>query len=279
MVGWLSEPAGASEVDAGIAVQFRDGLIWVEVTVEGREEPAQFLLDSGASVSVVDLRMARGLGSAMGRKVRVQSALGEVQGHWPVRIQARVATFRLPAEHLAMDLTKLSQACDRRVDGLIGADFFCGRVLEVDYVRSRLRIREGGECGEERSIPMAMGGSALSVVARVNGGNAERFRVDTGCVSALEWVNRRAQAERGASRRAVAFGERKVSQTLTRLRLGTVERDTVPTGLHRRPMFEGESGLIGNGFLAQFGVVVFDGRAGRLILGSGGENRRDMAGL
>jgi hypothetical protein len=41
----------------------------------------------------------------------------------------------------------------------------------------------------------------------------------------------------------------------------------VPTGLHRKAIFPGESGLLGNGVLAQFGVVTIDAKAGRLILG------------
>jgi hypothetical protein len=54
---------------------------------------------------------------------------------------------------------------------------------------------------------------------------------------------------------------------MTGLRLGNLHLDTVPTGLHRKAIFPGESGLLGNGVLAQFGVETIDAKAGRLILG------------
>ena len=54
---------------------------------------------------------------------------------------------------------------------------------------------------------------------------------------------------------------------MTGLRIGPITLDTVPTGLHRKAIFPGESGLLGNGLLAQFGVVTIDAKAGRLILG------------
>ena len=54
---------------------------------------------------------------------------------------------------------------------------------------------------------------------------------------------------------------------MTGVRIGNHQIDTVPTGLHRKAFFTGESGLLGNGLLAQFGVVTIDARAGRLILG------------
>lgn len=58
-----------------------------------------------------------------------------------------------------------------------------------------------------------------------------------------------------------------VATTMTGLRIGNHQVDTVPTGLHSRAIFPGESGLLGDGLLAQFGVVTIDAKAGRLILG------------
>jgi hypothetical protein len=42
--------------------------------------------------------------------------------------------------------------------------------------------------------------------------------------------------------------------------------DSVPTGLHRQPIFPGESGLLGNGLLTRFERITFDTKARRLML-------------
>ena len=50
-----------SEVLGEIHSQYRDGLIWLKVDVTGKSEPLNFLLDSGAGISAIDVQTARGL--------------------------------------------------------------------------------------------------------------------------------------------------------------------------------------------------------------------------
>src|SRR5207249_1202930 len=47
---------------AKIRSQYRDGLIWLKVDVIGKSEPLNFLLDSGAGISAIDLQTARNHG-------------------------------------------------------------------------------------------------------------------------------------------------------------------------------------------------------------------------
>jgi hypothetical protein len=107
----------------------------------------------------------------------------------------------------------------------------------------------------------------LSRAVNVNGGKRQWVRVDTGCATAFQWVTSKERAERCTSKLAVGLAELSIPQTMVGLRIGNHHLDTVPTGLHRKAIFPGESGLLGNGLLAQFGVVTIDARAGRLILG------------
>src|ERR1700678_1314215 len=53
---------GRANAATEIPFEHRDGLIWLNVSAAGRAEPMHFLLDSGAGVSVIDLRAARALG-------------------------------------------------------------------------------------------------------------------------------------------------------------------------------------------------------------------------
>jgi hypothetical protein len=57
---------------APIPFQFRDGMVWLKVAVTGNGEPLNFLLDSGAGASVLDLAAARRLGLKLGERQNVQ---------------------------------------------------------------------------------------------------------------------------------------------------------------------------------------------------------------
>lgn len=64
----------------------------------------------------------------------------------------------------------------------------------------------------------------------------------------------------------VGLTEQNIPTTKTSVKLGSMSFDSVPTGLHQKPIFSGESGLVGNGLLARFERVTFDTKAGRLVL-------------
>lgn len=251
-------------------MEFRDGLIWVAVSVARPHDPLWFLVDSGASASVLDLQTARRLRLPLGNRVRVSGVGTTRTGYWPVKLSARLGDVELPAEYLALHLGKLSRACERRVDGLLGADFFRHRVVEIDYQRQRLRILRTPLATSQdaaQGVPLESSAYGFRVGIRVNGGECRPVRVDTGCATALQWVwPERTTAQAGPSR-AVGLAELQVPQTLTGVCIGARVFDTVPTGLHEEPIFPGESGLLGNGLLAQFGTVTFDAAAGRLLLG------------
>jgi predicted aspartyl protease len=251
-----------------LAIQFREGLLWLDVNVPQREAPLHFLVDSGASASVINLATAKRLGLELGLKVNVTGVATTLTGHWPVRLSAKAAQLELPDEYLALDLSKLSGACSRAVDGLVGADFFRDRVVEIDYAAQTLRVLDSVPSGATtNAVPLEARPCGFRVAVNVNGGGSQWVRVDTGCATAFQWVTSKKRADRCTGKLAVGLAELSIPQTLTGVRIGNHHLDTVPTGLHRRAIFPGESGLLGNGLLAQFGVVTIDAKAGRLILG------------
>jgi gag-polyprotein putative aspartyl protease len=264
----LLQAAPTPSPSSEIPIQFRDGLLWTEVCVEQNKEPLHFLLDTGASASVVNLSTARRLGLKLGPKVRAKAVATTLTGHWPVNLSAKSGDLELPGEYLALDLSKLSGACSRLVDGLLGADFFRNRVVQIDYLAQKLRVFAAApSIAGTNAVPLESRPCGFRVAVNVNGGKREWVRVDTGCATPFQWVTSKERAERCSSTLAVGLTELSVSQTMTNVRIGNHYLDTVPTGLHRKAIFPGESGLLGNGLLAQFGVVTIDAKAGRLILG------------
>ncbi len=264
----LSQGGPVGTETSELPIQFREGLLWMEVNIPQSEESLHFLVDSGASASVVNLDTARRLGLKLGPKVRVAAVATTMTGHWPVKMSARAGRVELPNEFLALDLSKLSGACSRSVDGLLGADFFRGRVVQIDYDAAKVRVLAAlPSDASTNTVPLETRPCGFRVAVSVNGGKNQWVRVDTGCATAFQWVTSKEPTEGCASKLAVGLKEFSIPQTTTGVRLGKHSFDTVPTGLHRKAIFPGESGLLGNGLLAQFGVVTIDAKAGRLILG------------
>jgi hypothetical protein len=262
------QPQSAPRTVCDVPIQYREGLLWVEVNSPKQNEPLLFLVDSGASVSVINLATARRLHLNLGGKVGVAAVGKKVTGHWPVRMPATLGAITLPDEYLAIDLRKLSSACEREVDGLIGADFFRGKVVQIDYAAEKLRLLDVPPSPSATvAVPLQSRPCGFRVAINVNGGKSQSVRVDTGCASAFQWATAES-VEQCASKPAVGLTELLIQQTTTTVCIGTRCVESVPTGLHKTTIFPGESGLLGNAFLARFGTITFDAKSGLLLLGS-----------
>ena len=254
--------------------EFREGFVWCRVTVPQSAEPLDFLLDTGASVSVINLHTADRLGLRRGERVGVRGVHSNVVGYWPQRLPAKAGEVLLPEDYLAVNLDKLAKACNRPVDGLLGTDFFRGRIVQVDFAAQKIRILQSYEPSSSAEVlPLELRRCGMRVPLRVNGGHAQWVRLDTGCASALHWVTSKVQSEPCTAQMAVALTELRVSTTQTKVVIGATEFVGVPTGLHKKELFAGEAGLLGNGLLSRFTAVTIDAQSGRLVLESAGKER------
>ncbi|MHA3773081.1 retropepsin-like aspartic protease [Verrucomicrobiota bacterium sgz303538] len=248
-----------SQAAIEIPFELRDGVIWMKVAVPGKGATLDFVLDSGASDSVLDLQVARQLGVRFGAP---QSVLGVHTQSVAYRVSDFNATaggVHLPHSPLAMDLGPVSAACSRKIDGLLGADFFRGRIVEINFSQYKVRLLERGELNTGRCeiLPMALRNDAMCVRVSVAGGPSAWMRVDTGCNTALQWVaNTSARRPGAASVRSIA----------TDIQLGSQRVAAVKTGVHTKSMFPGEAGLLGIGVLSKFSAVTFDMSGRRLLL-------------
>ena len=258
-----AQPSSAAE----FAFEQRGGLLWVKVVVPQSSEPLNFLLDSGAGVSVLNLRTAKRLGVKLGQRVDVRGVGSSTEGFWPQRLQATAGGVELPKKCLSVDLAELSKACDCGVDGLLGADFFQDRVVQIDFGERKIRLLPSSHAtGAVSVVKLKVNRGALLASVGVDDSKRQWLRVDTGCTSALQWV---VSGRKAATRNvgvSVGLTELNIPSTTTTVKLGSAIFDSVPTGLHRQPIFSGESGLLGNGLLTRFERVTFDAKAGRLVL-------------
>lgn len=248
--------------------EFRDGFLWVNVSVPQSSRPLNFLLDTGASVSVIDLNTARRLQSRLGQPVVVQGVESTTKGYWPQRLAAKAGDVPLETKYLAVDLEELGQACNCCIDGLIGADFFRGKIVQIDFAKRKIRLLESNvQIAGQTFVPLRLRPCGMEAPIQVNGGEPKFARLDTGCASALQWVTADVQPKDCAQRPAIALNRFTVNETKSAVRFGTAEFQSVPTGIHADEIFAGEAGLIGNGLLSHFKTVTIDARRGQLILG------------
>ena len=261
-----STPTAAAPADA-IPFECSEGLLWVQVAVPQSARPLNFLFDTGAEVSVINADTAAALGVAAGSKIQVQGVEATTTGHWPVALAAKAGSVELPAKYLSLDLSRLAHSCSRPLDGLLGADFLQGKVVEIDFQSHLIRFREGiAPAKTDIDLPLKVSGNCFCLPVRINQQRQQWVRLDTGCATALQWVAAGAKARATSSKPAIGLAGLAIPQTQTTVALGGKQFDQVPTGLHRRAIFAGESGLLGNDLLTRFKTVTIDTKSARLVL-------------
>ena len=257
LVALLVPLSAKSEVQPEIHFQYHGGLIWLKVDVTGKSEPLNFLLDSGASVSAIDLQTARRLGVHLGNRQMVQGVNGQSIAYCVNDLQAGCGGIALPKSVLAVDLSALSGCCEQPVDGILGVDFFRSRIVQIDFTKGRVRILR--KCDPNLAnceiLPIKMCNDAFCVPVRVAGNPAQWMRLDTGCDAALEWVVSRTDKQR-TSRSSIGLSGIPAHHINTSVQLGRQYFNAVNTGIHGKPIFPGEAGLLGNDLLSKFRLTI-----------------------
>jgi len=173
----------------GIPMELATDLILIRVAVNGREG-MHFLLDTGASVSVINRTVAAELGlEARGRLVEVIGAAGRTEASF-----TRVESISMPGLELmnqrllAVDLDRFLPYVGRQVDGILGSDFISRFVLKIDYERQTLAAYRPSAYrydGDGQVLPIALEGNLPVVEGLVEDRHAGRFLLDTGASAAL----------------------------------------------------------------------------------------------
>jgi len=245
--------------------EFRDGMLWVQVAVPQSEKPLNFLLDTGAGASVINLNTAKQAGLALGGAITVRGVQTTLTAYRLESVSAKVGGVPLPTDYLAVDLAKLGKACDCCVDGLIGADFFRGKIVQIDFDTQEIRILKNSVKSDE-GLPLQLRPCGMCLPITVDGHTRQWVRLDTGCASALQWVASAVHFNQCVSQTAIGLTAISIPQTQTTVGIGKQSFQKVPTGLHDKAIFAGEAGLLGNGLLSQFSTVTIDAKAGRVFL-------------
>ncbi len=261
----FATPAGshAAPIPAStqaVPIFLHDGLVWADVDSGGTK--LHFVVDTGAASSCVNLAAARRLGLALVDDLNVLGVGGRATGYECSGFQARVGGMRLPEDVVVLDLSGPSRGCRETIDGLIGADFFRGKVVRIDYARGLLSREEGVALGS--GAPLRFKDGVICVPVAVNGQPARWTRLDTGCTAPLYWCGGMALRPKGAHE-SVALAAWTGSAIRAEVTVGAAHIGYLPVKLRAREIFPGEAGLLGNGALSRYRITI-DGVGGRLLL-------------
>ncbi len=251
-----SVEAGAARPSAVVAIPFEyhDGLLWLRVAAPGSSQALEFLIDTGAAASVVDRQTAQRIGWPLREPVEVRGVDAQQEANWTAAEKISFSGVEWSHRFVAVDLGKLSRACDRPVDGLLGADFFRGRVAQFDYAGQVLRLLPSGSVVNGSAVlPLRLDRGAFCVPLSVNGSTCKWVRLDTGCAKPLHWVRKDIRRETSSPQVCIGLTDVQVPFATATVQIGRERINSV------------EAGLLGNGLLSRY-VVTLDARANRVVL-------------
>lgn len=198
-----------------IPFELEDNLIYVSVSING-SKPLSFIVDTGA-FTIVDLRRAQELGLKL-KHTGQADGIGDEQPD--VFLASTQVSYSLPGVTLsnqrlvAVSLEKVegcinkfvvdaqgrgivsSDPADmgvrRKVDGLLGKEFFSNFVVEIDYASRLINVYEPGSYryrGPGEKVALEVGEQHIFVQAKIFAHGRQpvtgRFMVDTGSAAAV----------------------------------------------------------------------------------------------
>ncbi len=259
-------PALAAAPLGVVPFKWDNTLIRVQVRID-QAEPVTFLLDSGASHSVLDSKYAEQLGLKLtAASPTTGTGAGNVSKSHGPPVTMRVGEVKVDvAEPWVIDLSKAPISSE--VKGLVGAEFFKNFIVRLDPVHATLTVfapDAAHKLDGVASIPLIVEGDKLFLEAalEVPAGTTvtHKLRIDTGSGESVNDEIVRQSEEVRASPGGGGLGEnfKSYSGIFTSVTLGPYKFSHV-----WGPGSPGPG--IGMELLRRF-VVTFDGPHGRLYL-------------
>jgi len=176
-----------------IPFELSSNVIFLQVRVNN-SQPLWFVLDTGASLTIIDAERAKLSGIKF-------SIVGKAEGAGGSPVDAGLAkdiSFSLPGLDFQarqtgiISLSDLNRYTGRTVDGVLGHNFFSRFVVEIDYATRLINLYDPKSfqySGSGESVPIELKDSGAAVRARLAlAGRAPidgNFRIDTGGSHAL----------------------------------------------------------------------------------------------
>lgn len=295
------------ETNTGGAISVRasivNNLVLLDTSVNG-STATPFILDTGASATVIDTRLLTSLGLQTTGQHAASTGGGSVEASEVPGVDLRIGGIRLDKLTVAaIDLDNLSAGLGVRVGGILGYDLFNRFVVDIDYAGQRVAFSDPTAFrppSGSRAIPLILEERVPFINARIerDGRSSDaKLEFDTGLTGALTLLREYVGAQRllapGQPQVAIVTGALlpgRVPATMTRmpiLHLGPFELREVVTNVAPNAAAAGIDGdtvgLLGGDSLRRFSVSVDYGRQQVWLRASDGQSKLpmefDMSGL
>jgi predicted aspartyl protease len=125
-----------------IPFELMDNLIYVRTRVNG-SAPLWFMLDTGASATIINERVAKELGLRAGRRERGTGTGGAIEVGMIDGVSLSMPGVTVTDQTVgAFPLDQFAPVAGRSVGGIIGYDFIKEFVIEIDYAAGALDLYE-----------------------------------------------------------------------------------------------------------------------------------------
>ena len=179
---------------ATVPMRYSERHVWVKVSVNG-SEPQDFLLDTGASVTVIDSAFAAKLGLPLQGSMQGSGAGSEGRFSF-----SHLQTLRVENDKQGVELSGqnvvvaglssyLAAYFWRDTPGILGYDFLSRFVTTVDYEAETLTIADPESfvyAGKGKAIPMSLSNGVPVVQGKLDGEYQGGFRLDVGSGSSVD---------------------------------------------------------------------------------------------
>ncbi len=195
-VVFLPPAAGAKDYrftgggsSAELPFEYRARHIYLPARIAGRDEDLYFLLDSGASMTVIDSSLAAGMGLPFGGAIPGAGAGGMADFHMTRVPGLVVGGIELSEQTaIAFPIAKLLRRFEEvEIGGVLGYDFLSRFVTRIDFERSVITFAEPDSfapSGHEAFVEAPLVHNIFTLAATLDTAKAT-FYLDTGANSSL----------------------------------------------------------------------------------------------
>ena len=181
---------------SNIKFEINQNLIFVRARLND-SKPLWFILDSGASISVINEKLAHSLGFKLGKKNKINAIGGKIEYSLVKNINLDVSGATLSKQTIAaIDLSVLEPKFGRSIDGILGSEFFKRFAVKIDYAGQNLDLYEPENFrydGAGEVIEFELESNTPFIRIRLSPKGSDfvegKFLVDTGAISTL-YINK-----------------------------------------------------------------------------------------
>lgn len=173
-----------------VPFEITNNLVILQGSING-SKPLAFILDTGASTTVISDSRAKELGLKLEGKTDATTQGGSIEASFVKGVSLNLSGVEFPKMTLAaIRLSGLEAGLGRKVDGILGYEIFNRFVVEIDYASKVVTFYEpqGYEySGRGEVIPISIEDNTPFVVGKITGPKTieGNFLIDTGAPGIL----------------------------------------------------------------------------------------------